>query len=100
GGRVTEPRLGQRLLEHTRDRLQGRWNAFSWFGVRPVLESGKLGSIPNTPIDMTTLIRTMEALLIEGLEPPQNRRQGDHFAAIEFIQYPDPKIAALQHREF
>jgi hypothetical protein len=34
----------------------------------------------------------MEALLIEGLEPPQNRRQGDGFSALEFIQVTDPEV--------
>jgi hypothetical protein len=32
----------------------------------------------------------MEALLIEALEPGQNRRRGDGFAAVEFIQAEDP----------
>ncbi len=38
------------------------------------------------------LIATLEALLIEGLEPPQNRRQGDGFNAVEFIQVPDETV--------
>jgi hypothetical protein len=41
----------------------------------------------------------MEALLIEGLEPPQNRRQGEGFNAVEFIQVTDPDIAREQTRE-
>ena len=40
----------------------------------------------------------MEALLIEGLEPPQNRRQGDGFNAVEFIQTMDPDIEKEQKR--
>jgi len=38
------------------------------------------------------LVSTMEALLIEGLEPPQNRRRGDGFNATEFIQATDPEV--------
>jgi hypothetical protein len=38
------------------------------------------------------LITTMEALLIEGLEPPQNRKRGDDFKAVEFLQVEDPEI--------
>jgi hypothetical protein len=34
----------------------------------------------------------MEAVLIEGLEPRQNRKRGDDFQAIEFIQLEDPEI--------
>jgi hypothetical protein len=28
-GKVTEPRMGARLFDHTRDRLKGRWDRFS-----------------------------------------------------------------------
>ena len=91
-GRVTEPRMGQRMWEHTRDRLTGRWDRFSWFGVRPVRQNGDLGALPESGIGVDTLIATLEALLIEGLEPPQNRRQGDGFSALEFIQATDPEI--------
>jgi hypothetical protein len=38
------------------------------------------------------LIVTMEALLIEGLEPRQNRKRGDDFRAVEFLQVEDPEI--------
>jgi hypothetical protein len=34
----------------------------------------------------------MEALLIEGLEPPQNRKRGEDFRAVEYLQMKDPKI--------
>lgn len=97
-GRVTEPRMGQRLFEHTRDRLSGRWNRFSWFGVRGVRADGELTPIPAIEIGLTSLIATMEALLIEGLEPPQNRRQGEGFNAVEFIQEPDPEVMRERDR--
>lgn len=90
-GRVTKERMGARLWEHTRDRLSGRWDRFSWFGVRPVQEDGSLGTAPSG-IDIDMLIATLEALMIEGLEPPQNRRQGDRFNALEFIQLIDPDL--------
>ncbi|MGD7707869.1 winged helix-turn-helix domain-containing protein [Microlunatus sp. Y2014] len=98
-GRVTEPRLGARLWDHTRDRLTGRWDRFTWFGVRAVAEDGSLGAIPagNFAVDM--LVATMEALLIEGLEPPQNRRRGDGFNATEFIQATDPQLARRRAQE-
>lgn len=91
-GRVTEPRLGSRMWEHTRDRLTGRWNRFSWFGVRKVSEDGSLEPAGEGDIKTDVLIATMEALLIEGLEPPQNRRQGDGFNAMEFLQETDPAV--------
>lgn len=36
-GRTTEQPLGIRLRQHIFDRLNGRWDRFSWFGVYPVL---------------------------------------------------------------
>lgn len=91
-GRVSEPRLGKRLREHTRDRLSGRWDRFSWFGLRPVGADGELEVVPDGDLNSDLVISTLEALLIEALEPPQNRRQGDGFAELEFIQQTDPNI--------
>lgn len=98
-GRVTEPRMGLRLFDHTRDRLTSRWDRFSWFGVRGVTGDGTLAPIPTAGIAINTLIATMEALLIEGLEPPQNRRQGDGFNAVEFIQTEDPDFEKKQKQK-
>lgn len=92
-GRVTTQTLGHRLFEHTKDRLSGRWNRFSWFGVYPVQESGVLNTSPDfSKLDIDVVIVTMEAVLIEGLEPRQNRKKGDEFRAVEFLQVEDPKL--------
>jgi len=90
-GRSVDRPLGKRLYEHTIDRLGSRWNRFSWFGLLSVTDEGKL---VERPINVTTssLISTLEALLIEALEPPQNRKRGDDFTVIEYIQDIDPEI--------
>jgi len=95
-GRTTVQPLGTRLLQHISDRLNGRWDRFSWFGVYPVNASGDLNSTAVVGYDLNVLIATMEALLIEGLEPPQNRKRGDDFRAIEFLQVTDPEIQKNQ----
>lgn len=95
-GRTTDQPLGIRLRQHTVDRLNGRWDRFSWFGIRPVNSDGSLDQNANPTIDIDGLIVTMEALLIEGLEPPQNRKRGDSFSAVEFIQRDDPDLAKKQ----
>lgn len=41
---------------------------------------------------LTSLVATLESLLIEALEPPQNRKRGDDFSAIEYIQEIDPEL--------
>jgi hypothetical protein len=38
------------------------------------------------------MVATLEALLIEALEPPQNRKRGDDFSAIEYLQDIDPEL--------
>lgn len=94
-GRATD-QLATRLRQHVSDRLSGRWDRFSWFGIYPVVaDSGDL-DVNALDEDLSTslaaLIVTMEALLIEGLEPPQNRKRGDDFRAVEFLQVEDPEI--------
>ena len=91
-GRATESTLGSRLSAHTRDRLKTRWNRFSWFGFRAVKDDGSLGAMPKT-YDLRGVVVVMEALLIEALEPPQNRKGGDGFHGIEYIQAEDPEKA-------
>lgn len=91
-GRATDQVLGARLRQHTFDRLNGRWDRFSWFGIYPATEDGTLDTEKVGAFTKNTLITTMEALLIEGLEPPQNRKRGDDFRAVEFLQVEDPQI--------
>jgi hypothetical protein len=91
-GRTTEQALGVRLRQHTSDRLNGRWDRFSWFGVYPAADTGELNRNVGNSYNLDMLIVTMEALLIEGLEPPQNRRRGDDFRAVEYLQVEDPDI--------
>ncbi len=90
-GRSIDRPLGKRLYEHTVDRLGSRWNRFSWFGLLDVTEEGSLRETAlNT--SLASLVATLEALLIEALEPPQNRKRGDDFSAIEYIQGIDPEL--------
>jgi HB1, ASXL, restriction endonuclease HTH domain len=90
-GRSTDRPLGRRLYEHTIDRMSTRWDRFSWFGLLPVSESGQLGKLP-ADYQAATIIPALEAILIEALEPPQNRKRGDDLAAVEYIQRVDPEI--------
>jgi hypothetical protein len=83
--------LFTRLKAHRTNRLGGRWNRFSWFGLRSVGEDGEL-SDREVPWSQNVVIETMEAVLIESLEPPLNRRRGDNLSGTEYIQVPDPQI--------
>jgi len=90
-GRSVDRPLGRRLYEHTIDRLGSRWNRFSWFGLLDVTDEGKLIEAP-LRISTPSLIGTLEALLIEALEPPQNRKRGDDFSVVEYLQDVDPEL--------
>jgi hypothetical protein len=90
-GRSVDRPMGKRLFEHTMDRLGSRWNRFSWFGLLNVTDEGKLVEAP-IKVTLPSLIATLEALLIEALEPPQNRKRGDDFSVMEYIQDIDPEI--------
>jgi hypothetical protein len=95
-GRAADALVG-RFRAHTTDRLGGRWDRFSWFGLRGVNESGHL--IPESvPWTQEVVIETLEALLIESLEPPLNRRRGDNFSAVEYLQALDPQIEVNRKR--
>lgn len=90
-GRSVDRPMGKRLYEHTIDRLGSRWNRFSWFGLLGVTDDGKLIESP-IKVTLPSLIATLEALLIEALEPPQNRKRGDDFSVMEYIQDIDPEL--------
>jgi hypothetical protein len=90
-GRSIDRPLGRRLYEHTIDRLGSRWNRFSWFGLLDVTQEGGLRELPLITT-LASMIGTLEALLIESLEPPQNRKRGDDFSAVEYIQDVDPEL--------
>ena len=90
-GRIVDRALGMRLYEHTIDRLSGRWNRFSWFGLYGVSDAGDLTKNTFAPT-FDSIATAFEAILIETLEPPLNRRRGDDFTVVEYIQGIDPKL--------
>lgn len=90
-GRTTDRPLGRRLYEHTIDRMSARWDRFSWFGLLPVSDAGQIGALPDA-YGAAKLIPALEAILIEALEPRQNRKRGDDLAAVEYLQKVDPEI--------
>lgn len=97
-GRAMDNILGSRLRAHINDRLGGRWDRFSWFGLKSVNEHGHLVEA-KIPWGQPIVIETFEALLIESLEPLLNRRRGDKFSAVEFLQADDPEIKQGKQRK-
>lgn len=91
-GRITDRRLGKRLFEHTNDRLGGRWDRFSWFGILDPATVGDSASREQVQFSLDSSVIVFEALLIETLEPPLNRKRGDDLKDVEYLQVVDPII--------
>lgn len=92
-GQAIEQPLGKRLKDHTTDRLAGRWDRFSWFGFYPVTEDAKLNlNVRFRDFTIQNLADIMEAILIESIEPRQNRKQGNSFMGLEYLQQEAPEI--------
>ena len=90
--------IGQRLKIHTKNRLRSRWDRFSWFGLNPIGKGTANQPLGNGIVASQNgatkaIIDVMEALLIEAIEPRQNRRQGDYFRGLEYLQVEDPQVA-------
>ena len=89
---VGNQKLFNRLKQHTRDALAGRWNRFSWFGIRRVLANRNLSAEKDAKhTTLENVLNHIEAILIHAGEP-QHNRQGGRFGD-EVTQY-------LQFRDF
>ena len=81
-GRTVE--LAERLQEHTRSpTLHSRWNRFSWFGFRTVIHDGNGGRLGEVHLpsgfSICDLMSVIESVLIEAVEPRNNRQGGTGF---------------------
>ena len=100
-GRGAGNKLFDRLKAHRSDRLADRWSRFSWFGIRRVLETytlskEKLAAHASIPI----ILDHIEAILIETVEPPNNR-QGGRFgdSVTSYKQYFDAEKVGIPAEE-
>lgn len=93
--------LGARLRTHLSDSLAGRWDRFSWYGIRGVRKNGTLGAdMGNKQTTSSELISTFESLLIAVTEPPRNRRREKIPGATLVVQHgaerPRPSASYLE----
>ena len=84
-------KLFERLKMHRKDDLAGRWNQFSWFGLKWVLKTNKLSTdIDSLHPETNSLLNHIEAILIHASEPPLNRQGGRWGKTVHrFLQYRD-----------
>jgi hypothetical protein len=99
-GQAIEQTLGQRLKQHTTDRLSGRWDRFSWFGFYSVSDAGHLLDRKKfESLDIQVLADILEAILIESIEPRQNRKQGNTLFGMEYLQQESAEIKKKKKEE-
>jgi hypothetical protein len=88
-----------RLKAHQKYNLRGRWNQFSWFGLRHVLMSGKLSNV-NTQAhpSLNVVLDHIEAVLIEVAEPYMNGQGGRFGSGVKWYnQIRDPRLGLTNH---
>jgi hypothetical protein len=67
-------KLGPRLRGHRDDHLAGRWDQFSWYGMRGVLQDGTLGvSAVNKNVKTIDAVQIIEALMIRAAPGALNK---------------------------
>jgi hypothetical protein len=70
-----------------------------FIGVRRVNDDRSLADVPESGIGFGSFIGALEAILIEGLEPPQNLRSGEGFTEdIEWQQKEDPTFVRKRNK--
>lgn len=91
-GQALKTPIFKRLKDHTKDRLSGRWNRFSWYSIDGIDQEGNIVKADKQfSVNIEDLINAFEGIMIESMEPPQNRRQGDNFGD-EYIQDENVKL--------
>ena len=84
--------LFQRLNYHHRRQVwSGKWERFSWYGLRHVDDVGTVVDSPDSA-SKEVVTALMEAVLIETLRPSFNNQQG-HYMGTLYHQAIDPNIA-------
>lgn len=87
-------KLMARLSQHRKKDLAGRWNMFSWFGTRSVLDTGALKAEKvNASSTHQATLNHLEAILIYVAEPALNRQGGKWGAGVEqYLQFRDERL--------
>ena len=92
-GQTAGQALGKRVRDHRADDLAGRWDRFSWFGLRIVTEDNKLMKTPEKLSENATdVLDHVEAILTIVAEPPLNRSRG-HWRKIELYLQESPSAS-------
>jgi hypothetical protein len=84
--------LGKRLKDHTEDEHAGKWDRFSWFGFRPLVDPDKHGILQLGQLseeiseNAHATIGDLEALLIKAMGTRNNSVAMKFKHAVEWKQ--------------
>jgi hypothetical protein len=82
-----EKSLFSRLNNHKVSRNKsGRWNQFSWFGVKEVIDKSLDKKSKPITAENSEIIKSLEALLIAASEPGLNKQRGQWGNAVRYYQ--------------
>ena len=93
-GRTASGGLYERLRSHD----DKEWDTFSWFGLGTVDQDGMLVP-PSVRANTEDQVTMVEAVLIEVLRPPFNKKQGD-LMGDQYGQVPDPVVEERELKVF
>jgi len=91
-------KLLDRLKKHRQPKspLAGRWDSFSWFGLRRVINKGKALSQETMKTGSPTIsmaLNHIEAVLIAATEPSMNKQWGKFGGDTKrYLQVRDPRL--------
>lgn len=97
-GEASRQPIVNRLNQHTKGKKSIRWDRFSWFGFLGVADDGSLLSVNESDFKLESVIKAIEGILIECLEPRLNMRSGDLFGT-EFQQEVSEEIKNFDFSE-
>ena len=73
-----DQKLLKRLNKHRSDDLAGRWDRFSWFGLRAILKQESLSKENKAAHpSLSTILNQIEGVLIHACEPQLNSQEAD-----------------------
>lgn len=86
-GVAVKESIAKRLKHHTKDKHSNRWTQFSWFGIDGVNQNGTIRKVNTFSVKIDDVAKALEAIVIEGAEPPCNTRGGDYLKGREYKQH-------------
>lgn len=92
-GQIGKRGLLTRLKEHRSDDLAERWDRFSFFGTRRVLQTGELSVVTTASHPSSDLVLDqLEAFLIYVSSPALNNSRGKWRGAVRYYQIRDERL--------